>query len=198
MDRPPLDRPFGDVGRDSTGQLIAASAVAHAWHQLWVQTQNPYIDGQVPTFTGFSGGVTLYLDLSGLLYVGVGTVFLMWQHSAATVARALGYPARTSPGFGVGSWFIPVVNLWYPYWALSDTLPPDHPLRGRCIWAWLSYMGMGVANVVAFFVAIASTVAAVVPMVIAGVLAVTAVGLGVQLIRAVAEDHARRLGAAAP
>jgi Domain of unknown function (DUF4328) len=98
--------------------------------------------------------------------VSVG--FLIWQHSAATVARGPGYPSRTSPGFGVGSWFIPVINLWFPYWALSDTLPPEHPIRGRCLWAWLAYLGAGVAGAATFFVALVSNAAAIMPMVISG------------------------------
>jgi hypothetical protein len=109
------------------------------------------------------------------------------------VARGLGYPARISPGLGVGSWFIPVVNLWFPFWALSDTLPPEHPLRRRGLWAWLAYIGSGVSAVAVVLVAIASTRAALIPMVVSALLAITAIILGAQLIRAVTDDHQSRL-----
>jgi hypothetical protein len=84
----------------------------------------------------------------------VGVVFLMWQHRAATTARILGYPARRSPGLGVGSWFIPVVNLWFPYQALRDLLPPGHAARPLVLRTWLGFaftaLAVFVAEVTAF------------------------------------------------
>jgi hypothetical protein len=65
--------------------------------------------------------------------------FLIWQYRAATAARLLGFPARRSPGWGVGSWFVPVVNLWMPFQALRDCLPPGYPRR-RAPWLLLTFM----------------------------------------------------------
>jgi hypothetical protein len=70
----------------------------------------------------------------------VGLVFLMWQYRAAATARILGYPARRSPGLGVGTWFIPVVNFWFPYQALRDLLPPGHATRSLVLRTWLCYV----------------------------------------------------------
>ena len=64
-------------------------------------------------------------------------VFLIWQYRAASVARQLGYPARHSPGWGVAFWFIPVVDLWMPYQAIRDCLPPGHPERKSVLAVWL-------------------------------------------------------------
>jgi hypothetical protein len=180
------------------GQWVGAFWLSHTFRQFWngVQFQNGTV--QQWRVTGYSPADGLYLDLFYLGAAAVGIVFMIWQHSAATVARALGYPARTSPGFGVGSWFIPVINLWFPYWALSDTLPPDHPLRSRCLWAWLSYLGAVMTGGVTAFVALASTAAAVAFMFVSGMLAVTAIGLGAQLITAVHDDHRHRLASASP
>lgn len=178
----------------AAAQCVATFAFAHAFHQFWKDTQLG-IDGQ--TVTPFPARSFRYLPLFDALYllsVAAAIPFFVWQHSAATVARGLGYPARVSPGLGVGSWFIPIVNLWFPVWALSDTLPPDHPLRPRCLWAWLAWIGAGVANGVAFFVAIASTAAAVIPIAIAAVLIAVAIGLGAQLVAAVNLDHQQRMG----
>jgi hypothetical protein len=83
-------------------------------------------------------------DIGLPIEVVVAVVFLVWQYRAATTARVLGYPARRSPGLGVGSWFIPVVNLWFPYQALRDLLPLGHPLRPLALRTWLSYLLMGI------------------------------------------------------
>lgn len=180
------------------GQWVGAVWVSDTFRHFWngIEFQNGNV--QQVQMTGFSPVNGLYLDLFYLGAAAVGVVFLIWQHSAATVARALGYPARTSPGFGVGSWFIPVINLWFPYWALSDTLPPDHPQRPRCLWAWIAYLGAVMTGGATMFVALASTVAAVVLMFVSGALAVAAIGLGAQLITAVHDDHRHRLGSPQP
>jgi hypothetical protein len=69
--------------------------------------------------------------------IGAEIVFLIWQFRAASLARQLGYPARHSPGWGVAFWFIPIVNLWMPYQAIRDCLPPGHPERRSVLWVWL-------------------------------------------------------------
>ena len=66
------------------------------------------------------------------LVVVSGAVFLVWQYRAATTARALGYPARRSPALGAWSWVIPVLNLWSPYQAMRDLLPPGTPCAPSC------------------------------------------------------------------
>lgn len=176
------------------GQWISDIWVSHTFRHLWSQIQVSNGNTQVTQIHGFSPATGLYFDLLYVAGAAVAIVFFIWQHSAATVARGLGYPSRTSPAYGVGSWFIPVINLWFPYWALSDTLPPDHPMRGRCLLAWLSYLGALLVGTTTLFVALASTAAAVVVMIISGALAVVAVGLGAQLITAVHEDHRRAAG----
>lgn len=73
-------------------------------------------------------------------------LFLVWQHRAAIAARSLGFPAAHTPALGVGVWFIPVANLWMPYQALRDCLPPGHPARHHALRAWLAYVALGVLN----------------------------------------------------
>lgn len=76
------------------------------------------------------------------LILAAEVLFLLWQYRAAKAARRLGYPARRSPGWGVGSYFVPVVDLWMPYQALRDCLPPGHGARPDVLRAWL----LGVAT----------------------------------------------------
>jgi hypothetical protein len=68
-------------------------------------------------------------------------VACVWQNRAASAARALGLPATRSPAWGVGSWFVPIVNLWMPYQAIRDCLPPDDPNRQLVLRWWLILMG---------------------------------------------------------
>ena len=105
----------------------------------------------------------------------------------------LGYPARLSPARGVGSWFLPLANFWQPYYALSDLLPPDHPMRPFCLRAWLSWYGAAFVNLVALSVAFASDGAAVVVLALGAVLVVYTYVTGWRLIDAVHEDHTRQL-----
>ncbi len=82
-------------------------------------------------------GYTLWLDLSALALIGGFVVFLVWQHRAAVAARSIGYPARHSPGFGVGSWFIPIVNLWLPYQAIRDFRAHSDETQRDLLAGWL-------------------------------------------------------------
>lgn len=178
----------------AAGQSIAAFSFAHAFHRVFncIQVANY---NTTPCEQQFSGTFSIsgYSDLFFLVTLAAAIPFLIWQHSAATVARGLGYPARTSPGMGVASWFIPVIGFWYPLWALSDTLPPNHPARGRCLWAWLCYVGSALLYAAAFFAALASTPAAVVLLILGGCMTVTVVVVGTRLVTAVRDDHQARL-----
>lgn len=59
--------------------------------------------------------VSLVQGLYGLLMTGVWiamiVLYQMWQYRAMQNVNLLGEPTRTSPGMGVGWWFIPVANL---------------------------------------------------------------------------------------
>lgn len=185
-------------------ELVAGILLAGRWtrdmhrflHDL--QTSPP---GQAPVFPGgaFRGfyTATLMLDGGELLILAMAVVFLVWQYSAARVARGLGYPARTSPGFGIASWFIPVVNLWFPYWALTDCLPPQHPMRPRALPAWVAFVVSTWLVPGAYLTAFFSTTGAAVVLGLAAVSLCVAVGLGWQLVAAINDAHQRTGGQAA-
>lgn len=60
----------------------------------------------------------LGLGVIGSLVLGA-IFFGMWMARAAH--RALGHTGfEITPGFGVGSFFIPIMNLWKPYQAMQD------------------------------------------------------------------------------
>lgn len=123
-----------------------------------------------------------------------GIVFLIWQYRAATTARALGYPARRSPALGAWSWIIPVVNLWFPYQAIRDLLPPGHALRHLVLRTWLCYICSLFAVTASYLVALSSSGLgqAVGCVAIVGWIVV---GTGAyRVAKAVAADHAAAVG----
>jgi hypothetical protein len=56
-----------------------------------------------------------------LIYVITVIVFAMWIFRANHNVRALGaQDMRITPGWAVGYFFVPIVNLWRPYQAMKD------------------------------------------------------------------------------
>lgn len=54
--------------------------------------------------------------LSALSLVATGALWAIWQYRAAKVTDR----TRRSPGWHAGSWFVPIVSLWFPYQNVSD------------------------------------------------------------------------------
>jgi len=118
-------------------QAAQFHAIGDNFRVMWHAAQN---NQPVPSFNE----TTSLSWLTGLfvLFALVSVVLAcVWQHRAASAARALGLPARHSPGWGVGSWFVPVVNLFMPYQAIRDCLPAGHPTRKIVLAWWLILMG---------------------------------------------------------
>lgn len=76
--------------------------------------------------------------LQVLAWIVTGVLFLMWIHRAHSNLPALGAQnLRFSPGWAVGYWFIPIVNLFRPYqvvqeiWKASD---PDVNIADPLSW----------------------------------------------------------------
>lgn len=127
--------------------------------------------------------------LASLVELAMGLAFLLWQHRAAATARWLGLPGRHSPGWGVAFWFVPVANLWCPYQALRDCLPPGHPGRRGVLACWLCYVAAGFTGLGVYVVAGFSGAAAIALLVLLVGLWLAVLVLGWRLIAAVAEAH---------
>ncbi len=52
---------------------------------------------------------------------------------------------------------MPVVNLWMPYLAVRDCLPPDHPNRQRVLQWWIALLCAGFLTLAASITALVST-----------------------------------------
>jgi hypothetical protein len=170
-------------------QIAYASEFANAgtklqamWHAA---EQGQQYDGNL----AFSGGLTALTWLGTCVSLAGLVLVLIWQFRAARDALQLSYPAKRSPALGVGSWFIPVVQLWFPYQAIRDCLGPGHRTR-RLVLAW--WLGMILSGVV-ILAALSLELAAVGPWRALWVATmVLAVALGLALWRitsAIAGDH---------
>ena len=113
-------------------------------HTIRLQMQTGIVQNPQVQSARFNLYGLLELALLAPFYI----LFLRWQFQAAKTARGLFLPARRSAGLGVGSWFIPVVSLWFPYQSIRDCLPPDDPGRAVVGRMWAFFIATLVMNVV--------------------------------------------------
>jgi uncharacterized protein DUF4328 len=66
-----------------------------------------------------------------VLLVCTSIVFIMWMHRTYKNVMALGTPQlRYSPGWTIGAWFIPFVNLVKPYQVIREIALASNPKIG--------------------------------------------------------------------
>jgi uncharacterized protein DUF4328 len=136
----------------------------------------------------------LWNDVSAVLDVTAFIILLIWQFRAAKAARALAYPARRSPGWGVGFWFIPVVNLWLPYQAIRDCLPPGHGGRPAVLHMWLLLLAAQAMTFLTLVLALVSRSAGLAPMTVGLLLWALYAVSGAHVLSTIALDHRRAVG----
>jgi Domain of unknown function (DUF4328)/Protein of unknown function (DUF2510) len=113
----------------------------------------------------------------------------IWQHRAATTARSLGLPSTHSPGWGVGSWFVPVVYLWMPYQAIRDCLAPNDPNRLLVLRWWLLVVFAEIFNFAALITGMASEHAGLILAIPAALLALGQLATAPRVVTAVTSAH---------
>jgi uncharacterized protein DUF4328/uncharacterized protein DUF2510 len=174
-------------------QRVNADQLRSFGHQLRVHWDDAQSGITPPPYHG-SGGFSPVSLLVGLVTIGAVVVACIWQHKAASAARALGFPWRRSPAWGVGSWFVPIVSLWMPYGAIRDCLPPGHPHRSRVLHWWIAWLCMsffGAASAVCAFVSTSLALALSIPAALACV-AFAAWAPGIVMAIATAHREAAR------
>jgi hypothetical protein len=162
--------------------------IGQDYKKIWDATQRHQ---PVPTFTNQS--VSPWFFLLGLVALAAIVVTLIWQHRAASAGRALGFPTTHSPGWGVGSWFVPIVNFWFPYQAIRDCLPPDDPNRARILQWWLAYMVGGLVGAAAFIAAFFSSGVAAALSIPAAALWLVVLAFAPRVVSCVAVAHREAL-----
>jgi Domain of unknown function (DUF4328)/Protein of unknown function (DUF2510) len=160
-------------------------AVGHQFRLDWHDAQHGITP---PPYHGPSGFSTVSL-IVGLFTLAAVVVACVWQHRAAAAGRALGIPSRRSPAWGVGSWFVPVVNLWVPYSAIRDCLPPDDPHRPRVLQWWIAWLVAAFVSSLAGICALFSTAAALVLSIPAALACLAVIGWAPGIVSAVAAAH---------
>jgi hypothetical protein len=150
----------------------------------------------VPSFD--SASLNPIAPLVGLLAIAAVVIACIWQHRAASAARALGLPTTHSPGWGVGSWFVPIVNFWMPYQAIRDCLAPDDPHRSLILRWWLILVATWVISATSGVAAFFSTGLALGFGIPAAVLCVALAGAAFRMVAVIGTAHRTALAPHAP
>ena len=93
--------------------------------------------GVPPEFDGMMTSMAATQPLSLVSWACI-IILAIWFFRAATAAAHLGIPARRTPGWATASWFIPVVNFWWPCQSARDLLPSGHEMRPRITVLWVA------------------------------------------------------------
>jgi len=86
---------------------------------------------------------------SGFGFFVAMVMFLVWFYRARVNAESHGWPQRRSPGWAIGAWFVPVVNLWIPFQIMVDIWRAGLPEQARTNIAILP--GIWWTSLLAFF-----------------------------------------------
>lgn len=138
-------------------------------------------------------------DVSLLVLVVVGVVFIIWLGTAGKVALAEGRLPRRAPWLGAWSFAIPILHLWWPYIATRDLLDREDPERrfvGRWWALWIAASVVQVAVGVAILLGL-PMLAATIATIIVGLTALAAAFAAVRVVGAVGRSHAELVGASA-
>jgi len=165
------------------------SLLRQEFHLLRVSIHDATNGLPAPTPPVVPVGYRVLTGLSGLVGLGAIVCLLMWQYRAARAARSLGYPARRGPGWGVGCWFVPVVNFWFPYQAIRDCLPPGAPARALVLRFWLSLVALYVLSPLTQLALLYRRPVGVALLVVMGTLGALYALSGVRVVVAIAAAH---------
>lgn len=180
-------------GGPALGLAMIGDAFQWKWMaDHWDELTKP---GATVDSSGNSGAAVL-VQLAGIAFVVSLVLFLIWFHRAASTAAASGLPTRRSPGLATASFFIPVLNIWWPYQSAVDMLPADHPGRAAIRRWWMLWIAFWLG----FWAEIAAAFQSVTLLAIVTGITVVLAMLSAMAARAVVSEitdaHASRLARA--
>jgi hypothetical protein len=169
---------------------LNASAFRSVGHQLRVAYDAAQAGRTAPSFhaPSLSNPLTVVIGLATIAAVVVACI---WQYRAATASRALGFPSRRSPGWGVGAWFVPIVNLWIPYAAIRDCLPTGDPQRAHVLRWWLAWIIGGALSALASLCAFFSSGVALAVSIPAALALLAVIAWAPRVVMSIAAAHGR-------
>ena len=99
-------------------------------------------DSAVDSLSGYDQMTSVATILSVIARLTTAVVWVLWQYR---VAKQVSGRTRRSPGWHVGSWFVPAISLWFPYQNISDIWRAVG--RSRPSWQILWWLCWLVSNV---------------------------------------------------
>ena len=176
-------------------QRANANQLLSAGHQFRIDWNAAQAGRPTPAYHAPANSWTPIGLLFGALTIAAVIIACVWQHKAASAGRALDIPSRYSPAWGVGCWFVPIVNLWMPYGAIRACLPEGHPHRTRVLQWWLALMLMWTLSVAAGTAALFSTGTGVVLAIPAALACLAVIAWAPGIVVAIATAHQEALAA---
>jgi hypothetical protein len=87
-------------------------------------------------------------------YIGVR---IWWTYRVCDTARKLGLRQRYDPALSAAAWIIPIVQYWFPYMGIRDSVRPDQRQPRLGLW-WASclvhpFVGLIAGGLLSYFVA---------------------------------------------
>ena len=175
--------------RANTSQLLSAG------HQLRIDWDKAQAGQPTPAYHAPPNSWAPIGALALVLTIAAVIIACVWQHKAATAGRALDIASRYSPAWGVGCWFVPIVNLWMPYGAIRACLPEGHPHRTRVLQWWLALMLAWSLSLAAGIAALFSTGAGLVLAIPAALACLAVIAWAPGVVAAIAASHQEALTA---
>ncbi len=100
-------------------QFIATATYVHQIMLLQRIDRGDMVSNNEVEFSDYSVSLISVLDF--LVYLAGAIVFLFWLYRVSANLPALGVQdMRWSPGWAVGWWFIPVMNIFRPYQVVKE------------------------------------------------------------------------------
>ncbi|MGW5055448.1 DUF4328 domain-containing protein [Actinokineospora sp. NPDC004072] len=112
--------------------VACAAGVASTWaHRAGYFLVEAYLEDRSVSYSEVLAGdertqVLAWVYFGALVVAGVGFVGWLWR-AWDNAARLTIAPHRHGRGWVVGSWLVPVVNLWFPYQVVRDVWRGSRP-----------------------------------------------------------------------
>jgi hypothetical protein len=119
---------WAKAGLAWAGPALAVSSIAGAFQWQWIADHWDDLTSSGSQTNGNSGAAIIS-QLSGIVLLIAGILFLIWFHRSAVLAASAGLSARRQPVLATISFLIPILNFWWPYQSTCDLLPANHPAR---------------------------------------------------------------------
>lgn len=70
------------------------------------------------------------------VFLGTILAFLLWWHRSLVNMKVAGRPVSDTPGWAVGMWFVPIVNLYRPFQLVREAATDQHGRQAPFLVVW--------------------------------------------------------------